>query len=91
MTLCALVALLVLPLQDALQDRRQVYRTLQENGIAVPSHIIVSRDGLPPGADPPGFKEEVGQESLQQTEPECHAKHCMGFGPTSVSSAALVN
>eukprot|EP00775_Hariotina_reticulata_P002529 gene2529-2831_t len=47
-----------LHMQDALQDRRQVYRILQENGIAVPSHIIVSRDGLPPGADPSGFKEE---------------------------------
>ena len=37
-----------------------MYRLLQEHGIAVPSHIVVDRDGLEPGADPPGFIEEVG-------------------------------
>ena len=29
----------------------------QESGIPVPKHIIVSRAGLAPGADPPGFEE----------------------------------
>jgi hypothetical protein len=46
-------------LQDALQDRREVYRLLQENGIAVPMHIVVNRDGTAEGEDPPGFIEEV--------------------------------
>jgi hypothetical protein len=47
-------------LQDVLQDRREVYRLLQENGIAVPMHIVVNRDGLAAGQDPQGFVEEVG-------------------------------
>jgi hypothetical protein len=46
-------------MQDVLQDRREVYRLLQENGIAVPMHIVVNRDGLEAGEDPPGFVEEV--------------------------------
>jgi inositol hexakisphosphate/diphosphoinositol-pentakisphosphate kinase len=45
-------------LQDVLQDRREVYRLLQENGIAVPMHIVVNRDGLEAGEDPVGFIEE---------------------------------
>jgi hypothetical protein len=49
----------LLPVQDVLQDRREVYRLLQENGIAVPMHIVVNRDGLDAGANPPGFIEEV--------------------------------
>lgn len=50
---------LPLPLQDVLQDRRQVYKLLEENGIAVPNHIVVNRDNLTAGQDPPGFIEEV--------------------------------
>jgi hypothetical protein len=38
-----------------------VYRTLQEAGIAVPHHIVVNREGLEPGQDPPGFIQEVRQ------------------------------
>ena len=50
-------------IKDALQDRRLVYSILKEAGVPVPRHIIVSRDGLTPGAgvggaDPPGFIEE---------------------------------
>jgi hypothetical protein len=32
----------------------------QDASIPVPTHIVVSRDGLPSGEDPPGFVEEVG-------------------------------
>jgi hypothetical protein len=42
-----------------IQDRRSVYRVLADHGIAVPHHIVVSREGLEAGADPPGFIEEV--------------------------------
>ena len=35
----------------------KVYRTLAAAGIPVPTHIIVDRDALPTGADPPGFLE----------------------------------
>jgi hypothetical protein len=48
------------PPQDVIQDRRAVYRVLRDNGIPLPTHIIVDRDGLPDGEDPPGFVEEVG-------------------------------
>lgn len=47
-------------MQDDLQDRRRVYRILKENGIPLPTHIIVDRDGLGPEENPPGFIEEVG-------------------------------
>ncbi|KAF6263760.1 histidine phosphatase superfamily-domain-containing protein [Scenedesmus sp. NREL 46B-D3] len=47
-----------LHMQDALQDRREVYRVLQEHGIAVPAHIVVNRDALADGGDPAGFIEE---------------------------------
>jgi hypothetical protein len=36
-----------------------VYKTLVEAGIAVPHHIVVNREGLEPGQDPPGFIQEV--------------------------------
>jgi hypothetical protein len=49
----------VLKNQDVLQDRRRVYRILTESGIPLPTHIIVDRDGLAEGEDPPGFVEEV--------------------------------
>jgi len=42
--------------QEVLLDRRAVYRTLQENSIPVPRHIIVSRDY--PGQEVPGFEED---------------------------------
>ncbi|KIY96139.1 inositolhexakisphosphate/diphosphoinositol-pentakisphosphatekinase, partial [Monoraphidium neglectum] len=45
-------------MQDMLLDRRRVYKLLQDSSIPVPTHIVVSRDRLPPGeADPPGFLE----------------------------------
>jgi hypothetical protein len=47
------------PLQDVLMDRRAVYQVLRDNNIPTPTHIVVNRDNLPPGADPPGFIEEV--------------------------------
>jgi len=47
------------PPQTLIQDRRAVYRVLQEAGIAVPHHIVVNREGLEPGEDPPGFTQEV--------------------------------
>lgn len=47
--------------QDVLQDRRRVYSILRDNGIPLPTHIIVDRDGLAPGEDPAGFIEEVGK------------------------------
>lgn len=47
-----------LAVQADLLDRRRVYRRLAEVGIPVPKHIVVSRDGLAPGEDPPGFVEE---------------------------------
>jgi hypothetical protein len=53
-----------MPVQDVLQDRREVYRLLQENGIAVPMHIMVNRDGLETGEDPPGFIEEVRESRI---------------------------
>lgn len=43
--------------QPLLLDRRRVYATLASAGISVPTHIVVNRDGLPPGSDPPGFVE----------------------------------
>lgn len=43
--------------QPRLLDRRAVYGTLAAAGIGVPTHIVVNRDGLPPGEDPPGFIE----------------------------------
>ncbi|KDD77059.1 hypothetical protein H632_c30p4, partial [Helicosporidium sp. ATCC 50920] len=43
--------------QDILLDRRRVYARLMESGIPVPPHIVVDRDGLAPGEDPPGFVE----------------------------------
>lgn len=44
--------------QDTLLDRRKVYTKLSESGIPTPFHIIVDRNGLPPGqTDPPGFIE----------------------------------
>lgn len=36
-----------------------MYKILVEAGIAVPHHIVVNRDGLEPGEDPPGFVQEV--------------------------------
>lgn len=42
----------------------QVYRRLQENGIPVPEYIYVDRNGLPEGADPPGFVETEDYVSL---------------------------
>lgn len=36
-------------MQNALLDRRLVYKSLTEAHIPVPRHIVVSRDGLPPG------------------------------------------
>ncbi len=36
-----------------------MYRLLVENNIPVPTHIIISRDGLVSGEDPPGFVETV--------------------------------
>ncbi|GFR40431.1 hypothetical protein Agub_g1005 [Astrephomene gubernaculifera] len=46
-------------MQDALLDRRRVYRLLVEKNIPVPTHIIVDRESLPEGvADPPGFVED---------------------------------
>eukprot|EP00996_Jenningsia_fusiforme_P006434 NODE_77_length_3467_cov_41.352838_g69_i0.p1 GENE.NODE_77_length_3467_cov_41.352838_g69_i0~~NODE_77_length_3467_cov_41.352838_g69_i0.p1 ORF type:complete len:1052 (+),score=181.10 NODE_77_length_3467_cov_41.352838_g69_i0:103-3258(+) len=50
-------------MQRTLLDRRQVYEFLREAGIPVPKHIIVSRDGLAPGEDPPGFVE--GEEFVE--------------------------
>jgi inositol-hexakisphosphate/diphosphoinositol-pentakisphosphate 1-kinase len=44
-------------MQEVLLDRRQVYARLQAAGITVPTHVIINREGLPPGADPPGFEE----------------------------------
>ena len=44
-------------LQDELLDRRAVYRRLRGAGIGVPHHVVIDRDGLAPGADPPGFVE----------------------------------
>lgn len=44
--------------QRDLLDRRKVYQRLKEVGIPVPKHIIVDRDGIPPGEDVPGFIEE---------------------------------
>ncbi|KXZ56516.1 hypothetical protein GPECTOR_1g463 [Gonium pectorale] len=44
---------------DALLDRRRVYKLLVEKNIPVPTHIIVERSGLPEGVtDPPGFMED---------------------------------
>ncbi|KAG2442512.1 hypothetical protein HXX76_002598 [Chlamydomonas incerta] len=46
-------------MQDALLDRRRVYKMLVEKNIPVPTHIIVEREGLPEGVtDPPGFVED---------------------------------
>ena len=44
-------------MQDALLDRRQVYARLQAAGITVPTHVVIDREGLPAGTDPPGFEE----------------------------------
>jgi len=45
--------------QEVLLDRRKVYKTLTDNSIPVPTHIIVSRDELAEGlTDPPGFVED---------------------------------
>lgn len=43
--------------QPRLLDRRAVYGTLAAAGIGVPTHIVINRDGLPLGTDPPGFVE----------------------------------
>ncbi|KAG2489657.1 hypothetical protein HYH03_011935 [Edaphochlamys debaryana] len=46
-------------MQDALLDRRRVYKLLVEKNIPVPTHIIVEREGLSSGfTDPPGFVED---------------------------------
>lgn len=34
-----------------------MYATLASAGIPVPTHVIIDRDGLAPGEDPPGFVE----------------------------------
>ncbi|KAG1662671.1 hypothetical protein FOA52_014597 [Chlamydomonas sp. UWO 241] len=47
-----------LAMQDVIQDRTLVYKTLLEHKIPVPKHIIVERDGLLEGADPEGFLED---------------------------------
>ncbi|GAX74145.1 hypothetical protein CEUSTIGMA_g1594.t1 [Chlamydomonas eustigma] len=48
-----------LQMQELLLDRRHVYKTLMENSIPCPSHIVVSRDCLPSNvSDPPGFVED---------------------------------
>ncbi|KAG1672844.1 hypothetical protein FOA52_004648 [Chlamydomonas sp. UWO 241] len=53
---------------EMLLDRRKVYRTLIDNSIPVPSHIIVSRDDLEEGqTDPPGFIEEPDYVELNGT------------------------
>lgn len=41
-----------------------MYKVLLDNGIAVPHHVIVNRDGLNDGKDPPGFIEEVSMLPL---------------------------
>ncbi|GIL60527.1 hypothetical protein Vafri_15073, partial [Volvox africanus] len=43
--------------QEVLLDRRKVYRLLQDSSIPVPKHIVVSREGLEPGASPGEFME----------------------------------
>ena len=40
-----------------MDDGMRVVSELQESGIPVPKHIIVSREGVPDGEDPPGFAE----------------------------------
>lgn len=39
------------PPQDALLDRRRVYKILVEKNIPVPTHILVDREGLPEGEE----------------------------------------
>ncbi len=36
----------------------------QETGIPLPKHIIVNREGLPEGTDPPGFEESEDSVTL---------------------------
>ena len=54
-------------MQDALLDRRQVYARLQAAGITVPTHVVIDREGLPPGADPPGFEETEDYVAMGST------------------------
>ena len=37
---------------------------LQESGIPVPKHIVVSREGVPEGEDPSGFEESEDYVSM---------------------------
>uniref|UniRef100_A0A7S4GK18 Inositol hexakisphosphate and diphosphoinositol-pentakisphosphate kinase n=1 Tax=Eutreptiella gymnastica TaxID=73025 RepID=A0A7S4GK18_9EUGL len=50
--------------QRLLFDRRSVYKTLVENGVQVPKHIIVNREGLKESQDPEGFIEREGEVEL---------------------------
>ena len=40
------------------------YIPLQESGIPVPKHIIVSRERVPEGEDPPGFEDTEDYVSM---------------------------
>jgi hypothetical protein len=66
-----------------------VYKILTEAGIGVPHHIVVNRDGLEPGEDPPGFIQEVcvcnyflgGEGRLAYVwQPHCRESVRVGWG-----------
>mmetsp|Transcript_39332 Transcript_39332/g.111414 ORF Transcript_39332/g.111414 Transcript_39332/m.111414 type:complete len:1167 (-) Transcript_39332:153-3653(-) len=48
-----------LAMQHNLLDRRSVYKTLMDNGVSVPKHVVVSRtpEEIAEGKDPEGFEE----------------------------------
>jgi len=46
------------------------YIPLQESGIPVPKHIIVSRERVPEGEDPPGFEETEDYVSMNGAQRE---------------------
>mmetsp|Transcript_36118 Transcript_36118/g.91148 ORF Transcript_36118/g.91148 Transcript_36118/m.91148 type:complete len:1152 (-) Transcript_36118:379-3834(-) len=56
--------------QHLLKDRRAVYKTLHDNGVSVPKHVVVSRteEEVEAAADPEGFTETEDHVMFNGTE-----------------------